>query len=102
MLLPGGSALETDVVIGPRLDYGTVRRSVDLAATLGHRRRSQRLLDAVDLIELGLVRRRWPGGRSRTAGSAAPTWLIAHWSSSASCSAHTFTYGPVHGPPCGF
>ena len=41
-LLPGGPALEADVVIGPGLDYGTARRrSVDLAATLGHRGRDR-------------------------------------------------------------
>ena len=42
VLLPGGPALEADVVIGPGLDYGTARRrSVDLEATLGHRARDR-------------------------------------------------------------
>src|ERR1035441_8534505 len=31
-----------------------------------------------------------------------PTWLVAHWLSAARFSAQTFTYGPVHGPSCGF
>jgi hypothetical protein len=48
MLLPDSQVFETDVVIGPGLDYGTVRRrSMYLAATLGQRGR-HRLLSLLD------------------------------------------------------
>jgi hypothetical protein len=42
------------------------------------------------------------GRQTRHGGMGFRTVLVTHSSTAANCSAHTFTYGPVHAPLCGF